>query len=90
MFPDFYPGTIVLKAWVQIGSVLFEAEIVEADATTRTAQVIRLGTLIEQSVPFSALASVALKQGAQVVQAFGRPAAAQAPAWVQYAEIQSV
>ena len=89
MFPDFYPGPIYLGAWVQIGGVSFQAIVVDADAQTQTAQVIRLGTLFEQSVPFSALSSVALKEGDRVIQAFGRPVVNTAPEWVRFAEVQS-
>ena len=85
MFPDSYPGPIYLAAWVQIGGVSFQAIIVDADVQTQTAQVIRLGTLFEQSVPFTALSSVALKEGDRVVKAFGRPTIKTTPEWVRFA-----
>jgi len=88
MFPD-TSGPIYLAAWVQIGSLSYQAQIVESDGSTRTAQVIRLGTLFEQTVPFTALASVSLRQGNLVIQAFGRPPAANAPAWLRHAQVQS-
>ena len=84
---DIIPGTIYLSAWVQVGSVIYQAEIVDADGGTHIARVIRLGTLVEQSVPFAALSSVALMQGHTVLQAFGRPAAQRTPEWVRYAEV---
>lgn len=73
MFPHNESGPIWLCAWVQFGGVNFQAAIVDTNSATQTAQVIRLGTLIEQCVPFSALSSVALKEGNLVLQAFGRP-----------------
>ena len=90
MFPDFYEGPICLMAWVQIGGVTFEAEIVDADGHTRKAQVVRLGTLYEQTVPFHALASVALKQGRRVIEAFGRPPIRPdyKPEWIRFAEVE--
>jgi hypothetical protein len=87
MFPYSSAGPIYLAAWVQIGGMSYQAEIVEADGSTRTAQVVRLGTLVEQCIPFAALASVALKCGSQVIQSFGRPPASVTPEWVRHAEV---
>jgi hypothetical protein len=89
MFPFSLSGPIHLHCWVQILGVTFEAEIIDADGSTRTAQVIRLGTLVVHAVPFSALASVSLREGNYVLAAFGRPSSAQIPAWVHYAEVVS-
>ncbi len=89
MYPLSESGPVWLAAWVQLGGVSYQAQIVEANGADRTAQVIRLGTLIEQQVPFAALSSVALKSGSQVMVAFGRPPAATVPAWVRYAEVAS-
>jgi hypothetical protein len=88
MFPDTARPPITLSAWVQIGSVTFQAEIIDADQETQTAQVIRLGTLFEQTIPYRNIASVALTQGGHIVEAFGRPRATIAPAWAQYAQVQ--
>jgi len=89
MFPFSNSGPIFLAAWVQIGVETYQAEIIDADGGTRTALVIRLGTYPVQRVPFSALASVSLREGNYVLQTFGRPPAAQVPAWVRYAEVVS-
>ncbi len=89
MYPYSESGPIWLAAWVQLGGVTYQAQIVEANGADRTAQVIRLGTLVEQQVPFAALSSVALREGNYVLQAFGRPPAAAVPAWVRYAEVAS-
>jgi len=89
MFPFSESGPIHLAAWVQIGTATYQAEIIDADGASRIAQVIRLGTFAVHRVPFSALASVSLRAGNLVLQAFGRPPAAQIPAWVRYAEVVS-
>jgi len=89
MFPFSESGPIHLAAWVQVGSAIYQAEIIDADGTSRTAQVVRLGTLVVHSVPFSALASVSLREGNYVLQAYGRPSAIRLPEWVRYAEVVS-
>ena len=90
MFPFSESGPFHLHCWVQYNGVTFEAEIVDANGAFRTAQVIRLGTLVVRCVPFSALASVSLREGNYVLQAYGRPSATQIPAWVRYAEAEVV
>jgi hypothetical protein len=89
MFPFSSSGPVHLAAWVQVGSATYQAEIIDADGTSRITQVIRLGALVVHSVPFSALASVSLREGNYVLESFGRPSAAMLPAWVRYAEVVS-
>lgn len=89
MFPFSDAGPIFLAAWVQDGVSAYQAEIIDADGTSRIAQVIRLGTYLVRYVPFSALASVSLREGNRVIQAFGRPPTAVVPEWVRYAEVIS-
>jgi len=98
--PD--PSRVALMAWVgqytDTGKYYtYRAEIIATDASSRTAWVNTAGWHYHHPVPFSALQSVALCQGAKVLQAFGRPPAASAPAWadtpadrpawVQYQEV---
>jgi hypothetical protein len=66
---------------------MFEAEILDADGQTRTASIVQNGTLFEQVVPFSAIQSVAIYQGREVLEAFGRPPANNVPEWAEYAEV---
>jgi hypothetical protein len=77
---------VKLMAWVHEASKPYPyyAEIIDADANTQTALVAVKGWFFARPVPFSALQSVALKCGAEVLQAFGRPTTQHAPAWVQY------
>ena len=79
---------VKLMAWVHEAGMPhpYYAEINDADASTQTAWVSVQGWFWCKPVPFSALQSVALKCGAEVLQAFGRPVINRAPAWVQYAE----
>ena len=88
MFPYSDAGPIHLAAWVQHEGATYQAEIIDADGSNRTAQVIRTGSLFVRRVPFTALASVSLRCGNQVIEAFGRPPAARIPAWVRYAEAE--
>lgn len=77
-----------LMAWVSYHGNNVRAEIANANADTRTAQINVPGWLYQHTVPFGAIQSVALYQGDQVIQAFGRPRA-DINEWVQYQEVMA-
>ena len=80
MFNSQYPtaftegrGCIKLSARVLIGSDYVEANILDASAETHTARV-RVPGRFDITVPFSAIANVALKYGnGEIIENFGKP-----------------
>jgi len=82
-----------LMVWVSVpNGAPYQAELYSADHITRRAYVLPDGDQCTHSIGYNDIASVALYEGNQVLQAFGRPpfaANAPAPAWVQYAEVMA-
>lgn len=73
MFPDFY-DPIILSAWVYLSRPT-ECEIIEADASTQTAEIQIRGSLYSTIVPFSKIQNVALKHAisGRILENFGKP-----------------
>jgi hypothetical protein len=86
-------GTIRLIARVSIPGIgNLEAEVIEANAETQTAEVKRRGGQFPIIVQFSAIQNVALKyDDGTIVQNFGAPKANKPAtiAYIQFAEVQA-
>lgn len=82
-FPDRPPSGIWLSAWVQ-GAQPYQAEILYADAASRLALVMPLLAPHLARVVAFALLHVALYQGREILQAYGKPPPAPAvPEWAR-------
>lgn len=79
---------IKLIATIHYEGINIKAEINEASADSLTVWASVPGHFYRRPFPFSSVDGVALVQGGQVLESFGRPRVANVPAIMQYAEVQ--
>ena len=81
------PSGLWLGAWVYAHGRNYQAEILSVQTASRQVEVIEIGGhRLAEDLPFTALQSVALYDGLQVVQAFGHPFQT-TPTWVSQIEV---